>query len=150
MSNLSTAQQEQINQTVKQHAQTNLIILCQTCGQIFYIGTFQNYLETYEQGAPRDFHVSALEHAWNNPFHNVITQVPENDQHTELYEQILPNYIPSFTLQAHQIKTQCKNPNQPFQQYLTEKSIIKCSKCQTKHYGSDSLKKAVECCKTKK
>lgn len=147
---ISTTQQEIINKTVQEHTKTKFMIYCQTCGKIFYIGTFYNYIQTFEQGTPRDFHVLALQHAWDNSEHNVISQVPENDPHTELYDQVLPNYVPSFTEQAKQLKNQCRTTIKPFVEHLTERSIVKCSKCQTKYYGKNSLTLAVECCKNQK
>jgi len=53
-----------------------ILVQCQTCKETFYIGNSKTWTTEMQSNPPPIWHVNALRHAWNNPYHNVITVSP--------------------------------------------------------------------------
>lgn len=142
-----TALEDQENQLVKQLAkqiaENELVIYCETCRVVFYAGTIEFYVKSAKKDSPRDFHVLAMRHVWNNQFHHITYNVPLVKTVNTAFMQ----YLPNLNLLVNELKTRTpENAVSRFEDLWTGKKPVRCSSCNNQYTGKLGWLNAAKCC----
>lgn len=138
--------QKQIELLTRKIAENELVIYCETCKAIFYAGTIQYYVQTYDQNTPRDFHFLAMRHIWNNNGHRITYDVPLDKTTDTVFMQ----YLPDLNILINEIKSRNPHKDSPMEQLWSGKKPVKCSSCNNPYYGTQGWLLAANCCLEKK
>lgn len=126
-------------------AQNELVIYCQICGAVFYAGTIKHFIKNYREKQPRDFHVLAMRHVWNNPTHHITYDAP----YDKLTSIIFMQYIPSLNKLVEEIKSRSQaslSTKTLFEDFWTGKTPVRCTSCNNLYFGRQGWLKAARCC----